>query len=195
MNDQSITCRTFNNCNKKPNIYIKDDNRGNKTEILACRHCRDRLLEYLPGNYTLYLKENKKKSLLTGINYCLISTEKNFDKFKDEIKEKFRNLNLEDYEISEHVLNKCIESKGRKLLVTRPKCFEHIRKELYIRLELNKMVKQKGYHIEDIVDNDTINFETIEQFIKELVKIFVGKQIMLIKSVEIIKRKNIIHDK
>ena len=82
--------------------------------------------------------------------------------------------------ITESQLSKLKESNGRKLIMTRPKFKEYFRKELYIRLKINKMVKEKGYDIEDVIFNNGLNRTMVEEVIESCLKIFVEKQKNLI---------------
>lgn len=52
--------------------------------------------------------------------------------------------------------------------MTRPK----FRRKLYITLYKNKMVKEKGHNIEDVLFNDGLNRDIVE----ECLKIFLEKQ-------------------
>ena len=70
-----------------------------------------------------------------------------------------------------------IESKGRKLILTRPKTIGQIRNNLYIRLKLNKLVKEKSYTTTEYVN---CSFTEIENLIKICVDILVKKQKKLI---------------
>ena len=57
--------------------------------------------------------------------------------------------------------------------MTRPKFREYLRKKLYITLHKNKMLKEKGHHIEDVIFNDGLNRVIIEDMIEECLKIFI----------------------
>ena len=64
--------------------------------------------------------------------------------------------------------------------MTRPKFREYFRRQIYITLHKNKMVKEKGHHIEDVIFNDGLNRDMVEEMIEECLKIFVEKQKNLI---------------
>ena len=60
--------------------------------------------------------------------------------------------------------------------MTRPKFREYFRKNIYLTLFKNKMVKEKGHHIEDVIFNDGLNRDMVEEMIEECLKLFVEKQ-------------------
>ena len=55
-------CQT-RNCTKKPFKYILQLSQQSEKTVLLCRHCRDRLTEYLPINTKLFRKEKHKIDL------------------------------------------------------------------------------------------------------------------------------------
>ena len=68
------------------------------------------------------------------------------------------------------------ESNGKKLIMTRPKFREYFRKKIYTTLHKNKIVKEKGHHIEDVIFNDGLNRDMVEELIETCLRIFVEKQ-------------------
>ena len=123
-------------------------------------------------------------SIQTGlelvINKCCNSQKTDFNELQEEIITNFSNCDLSECSISELRLTKLKESNGRKLIMTRPKFREYFRKELYIRLKINKIVKEKGYHIEDVLFCEGCNREMVEKLIEKCLTIFVEKQKTLI---------------
>jgi len=85
-------------------------------------------------------------SIQTGlepiINNCCNLQETSFIELREQIITNFTNCDLSQCSITELQLSKLKESNGRKLIMTRPKFREYFRKELYIRLKINKMVKK-----------------------------------------------------
>ena len=49
----------------------------------------------------------------------------------------------------------------------------YFRRQIYTALHRNKMVKEKGHHIEDVIFNDGLNRDMVEEMIEEGLKIFV----------------------
>ena len=123
-------------------------------------------------------------SIQTGlepiINNCCNLQETSFIELREQIITNFTNCDLSQCSITELQLSKLKESNGRKLIMTRPKFREYFRKKLYIRLKINKMVKEKGYDIEDVIFNDGLNRTMVEEVIESCLKIFVEKQKNLI---------------
>jgi len=123
-------------------------------------------------------------SIQTGlepiINNCYNLQETSFIELREQIITNFTNCDLSQCSITELQLSKLKESNGRKLIMTRPKFREYFRKELYIRLKINKMVKEKGYDIEDVIFNNGLNRTMVEEVIESCLKIFVEKQKNLI---------------
>ena len=58
--------------------------------------------------------------MLIIINRCISSHQTTFTELAQEIIKNFNNINLMEYEIDQTKLNKLVESRGRKLLITRP---------------------------------------------------------------------------
>ena len=81
---------------------------------------------------------------------------------------------------------------GKKLIMTRPKFREYFRRQLYITLHKNKMVKEKGHHIEDVIFKDGLNRDIIEEIIEPCLKIFVKKQKGLIWDLNGLKGNSIV---
>lgn len=123
-------------------------------------------------------------SIQTGleivINKCCYSQKTDFNELQEEIITNFSNCDLSECSVSELQLTKLKESNGKKLIMTRPKFREYVRKQLYIRLKINKMVKEKGYDIADVTFSEGCNREMIENLIEKCLKIFVEKQKNLI---------------
>ena len=84
------------------------------------------------------------------------------------------------------------ESNGKKLIMTRPKFREYFRKQLYITLHKNKLVKEKGHHIEDVIFYDGLNRDMVEEMIETCLRIFVEKQKGLIWDLNGLKGNSII---
>ena len=64
--------------------------------------------------------------------------------------------------------------------MTRPRFREYFRNRLFIRLITLKMVKEKGYHVEDVEFCEGCNREMVENLIEQCLNIFVEKQKSLI---------------
>jgi len=111
------------------------------------------------------------------INKCFLSQQTTFNGLKEEIINNFKNIDLK---VSESQLTKLRESKGRKLIITRPKFRQHFRENFYNRLVFNKIVKRTGYHYDDIEHTDECTFTTIEEVVAICTTIFVNKQKELI---------------
>jgi len=99
-----------------------------------------------------------------------------FDELREQIITNFTYCDLSKCSITQVQLSKLKESKGRKLIMTRPKFREYFRRQLYLALLKNKMVKEKGYYIEDVIFNDGLNRDMVEELIEPCLKIFVKKQ-------------------
>jgi hypothetical protein len=123
-------------------------------------------------------------SIQTGlepiINNCCYSQETSFNELREQIITNFTNCDLSQCSITELRLTKLKESNGRKLIMTRPRFREYFRKELYLRLKINKIVKEKGYNVEDVLFNNDCNWTMVEEVIESCLKIFVEKQKTLI---------------
>ena len=90
---------------------------------------------------------NQVNPIIKIINTCFSSNKLTFTELSKDIITNFNNIHLEEYEIDKKYITTLIESKGRKLILTRPKTIENIRNQLYIRLKLNKLIKEKSYTI------------------------------------------------
>ena len=75
--------------------------------------------------------------------------------------------------------------------MTRPKFREYFRRQLYLTLHKNKLVKEKGHHIEDVIFNDGLNRNMVEELIESCLRIFVEKQKGLIWDLKGLKGKSI----
>lgn len=120
------------------------------------------------------------KPIHTEINRCF-DVDIDIISWKDlseEILNNFNNINLHIVEISDIDMEKLIESNGRKLILTRPKTREYIRKELLSRLAINKILKTRGYS--DYYYTEDCSFEEVENLIEECTQILVKKQKELI---------------
>jgi len=50
--------------------------------------------------------------------------------------------------------------------MTRPKFREYFRRQLYITLYINKMVKEKGHEVENVIFKDGLNRNMVEEMIE-----------------------------
>ena len=114
------------------------------------------------------------------IDQCCYSQKTDFDELQDEIIANFASCDLSECSIHEARLTKLRQSNGRKLIMTRPKFREYFRNRLFIRLTALKMVKEKGYHVEDGVFCEGCDREMVEKLIEQCLNIFVEKQKSLI---------------
>ena len=106
---------------------------------------------------------------------CKVNTS-SFKELRKQITGKLCSSDLYKCSITPVQLSNLKESKGKKLIMTRPKFREYFRRQLYITLHKNKMVKEKGHHIEDVIYNEGLNRNMVEEMIEECLKIFVEKQ-------------------
>ena len=111
------------------------------------------------------------------ISTCFSSNKLTFTELSEDIITNFININLDEYNIDKKYIATLIESNGHKLILTRPKTIEQIRNKLYIRLKLNKLVKENSYTTTEYVN---CSFTEIENLIKICVDILVKKQKKLI---------------
>ncbi len=134
-----------------------------------------------------------KKTVLEKIidDCCKVETT-NFHDLKKQISINFFHCDLSQCSITQLQLSKLKESKGRKLIMTKPKFREYFRKRIYITLFKNKMVKEKGHHIEDVIYNDGLNRDMIEELVEECLKIFIEKQKGLIWDLNGLKGNSIL---
>ena len=130
-----------------------------------------------------------KQNVLEPIidNCCKVNTT-NFGELREKIITNILNCDLSLVSITTMQLENLKESNGKKLIMTRPKFREYFRKKIYIVLFKNKMVKEKGYHIEDVIFNDGLNRDMVEDMIETCLKIFVEKQKSLILDLKGVKR-------
>ena len=123
------------------------------------------------------------------INSCCKVKTTTFDNLRKKIITNITNCDLTQCSITPLQLYNLKESNGKKLIITRPKFREYFRRQLYITLHKNKMVKEKGHHIEDVIFNDGLNRDMVEEIIEKCLKIFVEKQKSLIWDLTGVKRK------
>lgn len=127
------------------------------------------------------------------INLCCIVKTTSFDELREEIITNITYCDLTQASITPLQLSKLKESNGRKLIMTRPKFREYFRRQLYITLHKNKLVKEKGHHIEDVIFvDDGLNRDMVEEMIEECLKIFVEKQKGLIWDLNGLKGNSIL---
>lgn len=112
-------------------------------------------------------------------NCCKVKTT-NFNDLREQIITNFNYCDLTKCSITPLQLSNLKESDGRKLIMTRPKFREYFRRQIYTALHRNKMVKEKGHHIEDVIFNDSLNRYMVEEMIEPCLKIFIEKQKNLI---------------
>ena len=122
---------------------------------------------------------------------CKVKTT-NFDDLREQISCKLYSCDLTQASITSLQLSNLKESKGKKLIMTKPKFREYFRRQLYITLHKNKMVKEKGHHIEDVIFNDGLNRDMVEEMIEPCLKIFVEKQKGLIWDLKGLKGNSIV---
>jgi len=115
-----------------------------------------------------------------------------FDQLREKIINNITNCDLYKCSITPLQLSNLKESNGRKLIMTRPKFREYFRRQLYIALHKNNLVKEKGHHIEDVIFNDGLNRDMVEQLIESCLRIFVEKQKGLIWDLKGLKGKSIV---
>lgn len=106
---------------------------------------------------------------------CKVKTA-SFGDLREKIITNITHCDLYKCSITPLQLSRLKESNGRKLIMTRPKFREYFRRQLYITLHKNKMAKEKGHHIEDVLFIDGLNREMVEEMIELCLKIFVEKQ-------------------
>ena len=119
------------------------------------------------------MTDHQTNPIIKIINTCFSSNKLTFTELSEDIIANFNNINLDEHEINVKYIAILIESKGRKLILTLPKTIEQIRNKLYIRLKLNKLVKEKSYTTTEYVN---CSFTEIENLIKICVDILVKKQ-------------------
>jgi len=124
-------------------------------------------------------------------NCCKVKTT-SFDELREKIITNITNCDLSQASITPLQLSNLKESNGRKLIMTRPKFREYFRKKIYTALHRNKIVKEKGHHIEDVIFNDGLNRDIIEEMIEPCLKIFVKKQKGLIWDLNGLKGNSIV---
>jgi len=126
------------------------------------------------------------------INDCCNVKTISFNELRKQICSKLNSCDLTNCSITPLQLHELKESKGRKLIMTRPKFREYFRRQLYITLFKNKMVREKGYDIEDVIFNDGLNRDMLEDLVEESLKIFVEKQKGLIWDLKGLKGNSIV---
>ena len=122
---------------------------------------------------------------------CKVKTT-SFDELREKIINNITNCDLYKCSITPLRLSKLKESKGRKLIMTRPKFREYFRRTIYSELRLNKLVKENGYHLENVIFNDGLNRDMVEEMIEPCLKIFVEKQKGLIWDLNGLKGNSMI---
>ena len=119
---------------------------------------------------------SKQTDLELIIDNCCKVKISSFNVLREKIITNFTNCNFYQCSITKLDLSNLKESRGKKLIMTRPKFREYFRKRLYITLFKNKMVRENGHHIEDVIFNDGLNRDLIEELIETCLRIFVEKQ-------------------
>ena len=99
-------------------------------------------------------------------NCCKVKTT-NFDKLREQILTNFTYCDLSKCSITPLQLSRLKESNGRKLIMTRPKFREYFRRQLYIALHKNNLVKEKGNDIEDVIFN--LGVEVLSTFFPKFI--------------------------
>lgn len=122
---------------------------------------------------------------------CKVKTT-SFNQLRAQIMCLITHCDLTKTSITPLQLSNLKESNGRKLIMTRPKFREYFRRQLYITLHKNNLVKEKGHHIEDVIFNDGLNRDMVEELIEKCLKIFVKKQKGLIWDLKGLKGKSIV---
>lgn len=100
---------------------------------------------------------SKQTGLEPIIDKCCKVIATSFNDLREQISCKLYSYDLYKCSITPLQLSKLKESNGRKLIMTRPKFREYFRKKIYLTLFKNKMVKEKGHDIEDVIYNDGLN--------------------------------------
>jgi len=126
------------------------------------------------------------------IDHCCKVKTTSFDQLRAHIISLITHCDLYKCSITPLQLSKLKESYGRKLIMTRPKFREYFRRQIYTTLHRNKMVKEKGHHIEDVIFNDGLNRDMVEEMIEPCLKIFIEKQKGLIWDLKGLKGKSIV---
>ncbi len=124
-------------------------------------------------------------------NCCKVKTT-SFDELREEIITNITYCDLTQASITPLQLSNLKESNGRKLIMTRPKFREYFRRQLYLTLHKNKLVTEKGHHIEDVIFNDGLNRNMVEELIESCLRIFVEKQKGLIWDLTGLKGNSIV---
>ena len=122
---------------------------------------------------------------------CKVKTT-SFNQLRHTIISLITHCDLTKTSITPLQLSNLKESNGRKLIMTRPKFREYFRKQLYITLHKNNLVKEKGHHIEDVIFNDGLNRDMVEELIESCLRIFVEIQKGLIWDLKELKGKSIV---
>lgn len=135
---------------------------------------------------------SKQTGLEPIIGDCCKVEPTSFDDLRKQIITNITICDLTQSSITPLQLSRLKESNGKKLIMTRPKFREYFRRQLYITLHKNKMVKEKGHHIEDVIFNDDLNRIMVEGLVEECLKIFVEKQQSLIWDLTGLKGNSIV---
>lgn len=116
------------------------------------------------------------------IHDCCKSEETDFDKLQAEIIENFKACDISGAIVKELWLTLLRESKGRKLIMTRPRFRVEFNRVFHSRLFSNNFVK-KYIYIDENNDEYKIEFndgidrtEDIKKLVETCLKIFVQKQ-------------------
>lgn len=134
----------------------------------------------------------KQTGLEPIIDNCCKGETTNFNDLRKQIISHIIHYDLTQASITPLQLSRLKESNGKKLIMTKPKFREYFRRQLYITLHKNKMVKEKGHHIEDVIINDNLNRIMVEGLVEECLKIFVEKQQSLIWNLTGLKGNSIV---
>ena len=134
----------------------------------------------------------KQTGLEPILDDCCKVKKINFNELREQITNNIIHCDLTQASITPLQLSNLKESNGKKLIMSRPKFREYFRKQLYITLFKNKMIKEKGYHIEDVIFNDGLNRDMVEDMIEPCLNIFLEKQKGLIWDLTGLKGNSIV---
>ena len=121
-----------------------------------------------------------QKDLEMVIMECCNSNLLIYNEYEQKIINNFLICDLSECKITKVQLDKLRESYGRKLIMTRPKFRKCFRKQIYINLKVNKIVKEKGFNVEDVEFPNDLNRNIIENLCDTCLQIFINKQKNLI---------------
>ena len=116
------------------------------------------------------------------ISDCCNTNETDFDKLQAEIIENFKACDISGANVKELWLTLLRESKGRKLIMTRPRFRDEFNRKFKSRLFSNNFLKEIIYininkNEYKLVFNDGIDrTEDVKKLVEKCLKIFVQKQ-------------------